>query len=196
MKINLASILIERDTVTKIPKHVWPWEVPIYRLQYGDEKVEILGDKSEVEVDELPDALEEYTRLRLQFGIEPDTKQSFADIAYGRGQSGVDALEKAIKASKGKDVKAGIEGAQREVDGGKPDRERTERREAAYKGEESADDAFTHASNNDIIGAAAGGPGDVSGQEPDAASVRAQPVRIVADDTKASGTQASSGKTK
>lgn len=92
-----AILLIERDPMTKISKTVYPWEVPVFRSQYGDEKIEVVGSQ-EVTVDELPDATEELSRLRNVFGADEDTKQSHADIVYGRGQDGVDRLEKAMKA--------------------------------------------------------------------------------------------------
>lgn len=130
-KIKFVEVIIERDPMTKIPKEVLPWEVPIYRAQYGDEKVEILGEV-EREHDTLEPA-EEYSRLRQQFGIEPDTKQSFADIVYGRGQPGVDALEKAMKAGKSGKLESKVEGAQKVVDGGKVDKEKSEAREGAYR---------------------------------------------------------------
>lgn len=136
--IKFAQVIIHRDPMTKIPKEVLPWEVPIYRAQYGDEKVEILGEV-EREYEALEPA-EEYSRLRQQFGIEPDTKQSFADIVYGRGAAGVDALEKAMKAGKSGKLEAKVEGAQKVVDGGKPDKDKAEAREAAYR--DPLDDEF------------------------------------------------------
>lgn len=106
-------VIIERDTMTKISKLVAPWEVPIYRSQYGDEKVEILDKDETVPIDELPDAQEEYNHLRQIFGTDPDTKQSLVELVYGRGEQAVKALEAAIKAS----VAGDIEAAQKVVDG-------------------------------------------------------------------------------
>lgn len=175
MKILTVTVIIERDPMTKIPKEVYPWEVPLLRAQYGDEKVEILESKTSTfaNVDELPDAQEEWLRLRQQYGIEPDTKQSIVDIAYGRGEIGIDALEKVIKKAKlsdsfgetatgkgkGKaaDLRGPIEAAQEVVDGNSVDDETAERREAAYR--DPLEDEIVHQSNNDVLGAAAGGPG-------------------------------------
>lgn len=175
MKILTVTVIIERDPMTKIPKEVYPWEVPLLRAQYGDEKVEILEGKTTTfaTVDELPDAQEEWMRLRQQYGIEPDTKQSIVDIAYGRGEIGIDALEKVIKkarladsvgtskaagkSSKAADLRGPIEAAQEVVDGGKLDEEKSDARENAYR--DPLDDELVHQSNNDVLGAAAGGPG-------------------------------------
>lgn len=150
VKVKYAQVIIERDPMTKIPKEVAPWEVPIYRAQYGDEKIEIVGER-EVELDDLPEPLEEYARLRQQFGIDADTKQSFADIVYGRGQHGVDNLKAAL--AKGKSVSRtakienAIEGAQKVVDGkGGVDEETELRRAEAYR--DPAGDEFTDARPN------------------------------------------------
>jgi hypothetical protein len=137
MKIQVVRILIDRDPMTKIPKDVFPWEVPIFRVQYGDEKVTVIQTKEPIYVDrdDEPDATEEYHRMRQFYGIEPDTKQSIVDIAYGRGIPGIDAIEKAIKASlvkapagdkkptraaTAKTVRNAIEGAQEVADGDSP----------------------------------------------------------------------------
>jgi hypothetical protein len=129
VKCNFKSIIIERDPMTKIPKLAAPWEVPVYRSQYGDEKVEISEKDTEVEIAALPDAEEEYLRLRDVFGIEPDTKQSHVDLVYGRGAQAIKPLREAIKAS----VAGDVEKAQKVADGGaKVDKETAEKREAAY----------------------------------------------------------------
>lgn len=153
MKATFVQIIIERDPMTKIPKLAAPWEVPVYRSQYGDEKVEVLNDTVDVEISELPDATEEYMRIREVFGIEPDTKQSHADVVYGRGQPGIDMLEKAIKASisTGKKAKAGeaaIEGAQKVVDGPNgPGDDVLERRE---KAQDKDSELVDQRSNRDV----------------------------------------------
>lgn len=149
VKCIFKSIIIERDPMTKIPKLVAPWEVPVYRSQYGDEKVEINpnGD-TEVEIADLPDAEEEYLRLRDVFGIEPDTKQSHVDIVYGRGGQAIKPLKRAIKAS----VAGDIEKAQKEADGGaKIDKETAEKREEAYV--DPLDEAATAQRGHPDIGA-------------------------------------------
>lgn len=172
MKVTRVKIIIERDPMTKIPKVVAPWEVPIFRSQYGDSKVEILGEQEVMLADdeELPEAKEEYFRLRQQFGIDPDTKQSHADLVYGRGQDGIDKLEKAINASK----KGDLEDVQKVVDGkGKLDPATQEAREKATR--DPLEDEFANQSNADLIGAAAGGPGDVTESSArDAARLAAQ----------------------
>ena len=158
MKIKAVNILITRNPMTIIPKTVKPWEVPVFRSQYGDEAISIVGDAVPVEVDDLPDPQEEYTRLRMIFGIDTDTKQSHADIVYGRGQNGVDLLAKAIKASA---VSGDVESAQKVVDGSrKLTAEEKEVRADAHR--DPLAEEFADQSNQSVLGAASGGPGDVS----------------------------------
>lgn len=104
VKANFKSILITRDPMTKTPKVVAPWEVPAFRSSFGDENVQVLDGDVVVTLDELPEAEEEFSRLRAVFGVEGETKQSHIDIVYGRGIAGVKALEAAIKASLTGDV--------------------------------------------------------------------------------------------
>lgn len=115
MKINAIHILIERNPMTTIPKTVWAWELPLYRSQYGDEAVQIIGDPQSADIDDLPDAKEEFLRLRQIFGVDGDTKQSHAELVYGRGLDGVEKLGKAIKAS----VKGDAEAVQKVADAGR-----------------------------------------------------------------------------
>lgn len=130
MKRKLLRILIDRDPMTKIPKTVAPWEVPVFREQYGEEKVIIEG-VHEIEVDELPEAGEEFARMRQVFGINPDDKSSYVDNVYGRGKAGVEALEKAINSTASK---ADPEIAQGVVDGkAKVSKEVAEQRAAAKR---------------------------------------------------------------
>lgn len=141
-KITFKMIVVERDPMTKIPKQAAPWEVPVYRSLYGDEKVEILGENQdrEVEIAELPDAGEEYLRMRDVFGIEPDTKQSHVDIVYGRGAQAIKPLEAAIKAS----VAGDIEKAQAVVDKerGGVDNDTLARRKEQYADDDNGIDEF------------------------------------------------------
>lgn len=112
--INAINILIDRNPMTKIPKTAWAWEVPLYRSQYGDEAVQIIGEPVPRPVAEVPDAHDEFARLRGIFGVDADTKQSHTELVYGRGLDGVEKLGKAIKAS----VKGGAEAVQKVADAG------------------------------------------------------------------------------
>lgn len=131
MKIICKSILIVRDPMTKTPKVVKPWEVPAFRSKFGDESVVITDNDVEVEVDELPNPEDEFSRLRQLFGVEDETKQSHIDIVYGRGKAGINALAAAMKASVAGDVEK-AQAAADKAQGFKPDAEVKEARENAH----------------------------------------------------------------
>jgi hypothetical protein len=96
MKVQTVKVLITLGAMAKIPRDVWPWEVPVLEEQHGG-MCEVAGDGHIKEVESLPDAGEEFTRLGNCCGIEPESKIPNVENAYGRGQSGVKALAKAIK---------------------------------------------------------------------------------------------------
>lgn len=98
MKIATINILIDRDPMSKLPKTIWPWELPLFESQWPGGLV-VVDSEGTTERDELPDAYEEFNRCRACFGTEAETKINHCDLVYGRHQAGVKALEKAIKAS-------------------------------------------------------------------------------------------------
>lgn len=107
MQLEHVHILIERDAMTKIPKVIRPWELPVYEAMYDDGEEDggagfsVVGNIT-IEVDEVPDAAEEFTRLRAFYGVD-GTGQPYADIAYDRGRKGVAMLRKAINEAFGAD---------------------------------------------------------------------------------------------
>lgn len=98
MKIKTINIEISRDPMSKLPKTVWPWEVPLFNEQWPGGLVAVIGE-SVVERDKLPDPEFEFGRLRRTFGAEEETKISLVDLVYGRGPEGVKGLAKAMKAA-------------------------------------------------------------------------------------------------
>lgn len=97
MKIKTINVTISRDPMSKLPKTVWPWELPLLHLQWPGGLVEEIGeDEAERE---LPDPEVEYARLNRTYGAEEETKLNLCVIEYGRGAAGVKALEKAMKAA-------------------------------------------------------------------------------------------------
>jgi hypothetical protein len=106
-KITVRNVMVTivRDTMTTIPKIVRPWEVPMLEEIHGQEQVLVNG-AVEKEIDELPDAQEEFDRLVQTYGTNGDTKNPYVQIVYGNGRAGVKALEEAIEASANGDVEA------------------------------------------------------------------------------------------
>ena len=98
MKITVHDVVIDRDTMTKPSKQVWNWELLVLEAKFPDGLVHVNGTTF-VERDELPDAATEFSRFERQYGIEEGTNQSIVSIAYDRGEKGIKALAKVIKAS-------------------------------------------------------------------------------------------------
>jgi len=104
MLIDIQNILIDRDMVTKIPKAVWLWEVPIIEAKFGEGRVQIRGVEQH-EIKALPDAETEFDRLTRCHGFDDGsngTNRSYLEMAYGPGKVGMKALADAIKESTGK----------------------------------------------------------------------------------------------
>jgi len=98
MKITVHNVVIDRDTMTKPSKQVWNWELPVLEAKFPGGLVHVNGTTF-VERDELPDAATEFARFETQYGVEEGTNQSIVSIAYDRGEKGIKALAKVIKAS-------------------------------------------------------------------------------------------------
>lgn len=101
--VKAVDVIIERDPMTKIPKRILDWELPIYQEKYPT-GIEVIGDAVE-HVDELPDAEAEANRMRVLHGADPKTGAVYFDDVYGRGRAGVAEFEKAIHAARVKPAK-------------------------------------------------------------------------------------------
>ena len=95
--VVVLQIIIDRGIATRVSKEIWPWELPVYEAKFGDGACIETGTRDCECV--LPDAGEEFARLHTALGVEEDTNQNFADLAYGRGKAGINSLAKAIKGS-------------------------------------------------------------------------------------------------
>lgn len=117
MKATFVNIEIDRDPMTKIPKVVAAWEVPLYESKFGEGGV-VIGEEVEVEVDEVPDVRDELSRLANLHGVDEATKQSHVELAYGRGSQAVKALNAAILEAFGKAPAKGGRKAKADEDDG------------------------------------------------------------------------------
>lgn len=146
MKLTVHNVVIDRgDVMTKPSKQVWDWELALLKEKFPDGCV-VVTSTIAVERDELPEAEEEYSRLKSQYGVEGETRQSYVDLVYGRGDFGVKALAKALKAA--------VEGAVKKSD----------------KADKKADKSSSKASGSDASGAAEDGDSDVTGSSMDGES--------------------------
>jgi hypothetical protein len=98
MKVALHDVLIDRDVMTKIPKQVWAWELPVLESRFPGGLARVIATNF-VDRDSLPDADDEYIRMQTAYGAEQDTNQSHVSLAYDRGERGVRKLADAIEAS-------------------------------------------------------------------------------------------------
>jgi hypothetical protein len=112
--MNYVRILIERDPMTKVPRDVFPWEVPLYEAKFGDAEsgassIEVMGDATDgagepIALGEMPDAQQEFQRLRNAFGADADRRMSYVELAYGVASAGVKALGREIAEAYGVEV--------------------------------------------------------------------------------------------
>lgn len=101
MQIEYVQILIDRDAMTKVPKIVAPWELPVYEALYDDGEADgaqgfSVDGSYALEVADVPDAQEEFNRLRMIHGSHPKQGTPFVELAYGRGRAGIAELRRAI----------------------------------------------------------------------------------------------------
>lgn len=101
MKVQAPTVIIDMDVMTKVNRQIWPWELDVLQEKFGEDKV-VVQKVSEVEVNALPDAADEYGRLMNTHGADSGdggSNMPFVQAAYGRGKSGIAELGKAMKAS-------------------------------------------------------------------------------------------------
>lgn len=98
MKITVHNVVVDRDPMTKPSKQVWNWELPVLEAVFPGGLVHVNGTTFE-ERESLPDPATEFVRLEAQYGVEEDSRQSMVSIAYDRGEKGIKALARKIKAS-------------------------------------------------------------------------------------------------
>ena len=95
MKVKATIILIHMNVTTTVPKQVFPWEVSVYEEKYTEGAIEEY-ESMIVDLDELPDAGEEFARMHRVCGTNDETNVPHVDNAYGRGKAGIAELKKAI----------------------------------------------------------------------------------------------------
>lgn len=95
MKVLHTNILIRQNAMSTVPKQVPNWQVDVYSEKFGDAVT--IGDEVAIDLDALPEVAEEHQRMLGIFESDPDTKQSYVEIVYGRGPRGRAALEQAMQ---------------------------------------------------------------------------------------------------
>lgn len=110
VKLTMIDVLIVMSAMTKIPKKIPAFALPAYEEKYG--KNCVVNDKFTVEVDEINPEVEAQRLIRA-LGVEDETKQSYFEIAFGRGRAGLTEFQKAVKSAT-KAVKAPAKKAAKE----------------------------------------------------------------------------------
>lgn len=96
MDIRVQNVTVYLNKMAAPSKQVWPWELPVLEEKYPGGLVERKSEVS-VQVEEVPKADEEYNRLGMAYGGDPERGVSYVELAYGRGRAGVSALGQAIQ---------------------------------------------------------------------------------------------------
>lgn len=99
MEIKRVKVKVMRDQLCLVSRAVGEHEVPVLQAVHGDAAIDVIGDAPSVMT--VHDVGEEYQRLAQRYGFDNERKQSFAEIAYGRGQAQLAAALKAAEVKKG-----------------------------------------------------------------------------------------------
>lgn len=83
MEIRRVKVKIMRDQLCQVSRDVGEHEVAVLQAVHGDASVEVVGDADSTM--SVEDVGTEYLRLVSRYGVDNERKQSFAEIAYGRG---------------------------------------------------------------------------------------------------------------
>ena len=90
----LRLILLVQDKMTTTPKVVPVWEVALYKDRFVVESV--TDAPAEYKLPAEVDAVAEYQRLAGVHGRDPETRLLLVEREFGRGDEGIEKLQKAI----------------------------------------------------------------------------------------------------
>ncbi len=99
MDIQKVRAEIIRDALCKVTRDVGAHEVAVLQAVHGDAAVHVIDD--DVGTVSVDDPADEYTRLASRYGMDRERRQSYVEIAYGRGPAQLAAALKAAEAKKG-----------------------------------------------------------------------------------------------
>lgn len=98
MEIQRVKVKVMRDQLCTVSRDVGAHEVAVLQAVHGDAAVDVLGDADGVMT--INDVAEEYQRLATRYGFDNERKQSYAEIAYGRGNAQLAAALKSAQVKK------------------------------------------------------------------------------------------------
>ncbi|MBA3588200.1 hypothetical protein [Methylibium sp.] len=95
MKQPYVVALIEKDAVEHLPVCVLAHEIPVLAMVHGEGKVSIdeNADLPQGVIDAEFEVEDEFARLEQRYGVHPDTRMSYATMAF----NGVDGFARALE---------------------------------------------------------------------------------------------------
>lgn len=95
MRAKTTLVVVSIGPMSKVPKLVWNWEIPVLEELYALEVV----SEGEDDISKLPEVNSEFARMQDAYGSDEKTGVSHVENAYGRGKAGISELKKAIAKS-------------------------------------------------------------------------------------------------
>lgn len=99
MEIKKVRVEVMRDPLCKISLEIGEHEVAVLQAVHGDAAVTVMEEIADTRP--VDDAAEEYSRLAQLYGYDNERRQTYAEIAYGRGPAQLSAALKAAEVKKG-----------------------------------------------------------------------------------------------
>jgi hypothetical protein len=95
--MRYERVKVTRDPHTVYNRPVLPWEVAILEFTFGDGNVIRLEDEFESNNLPYPPANEEFQRLALAYGSDPQSGVPYVASVYGQASAGVNHLRRAME---------------------------------------------------------------------------------------------------
>lgn len=99
--MRFITVKVTRDTNHSQTDTVNPWEVPILELVHDSGNVVPQGEVDIAER-ELPDAVDEFQRLKTRYGKDVETGLFIVEAVYGQSRAGLTALKAEIEKERGR----------------------------------------------------------------------------------------------
>lgn len=94
--MRYERVKVTRDPHTVYNRPVLPWEVAILEFTFGEGNVHRLDGQFETNDLPYPKPAEEFQRLGLAYGSDPQSGVAFVASVYGQASAGVNHLRRAM----------------------------------------------------------------------------------------------------
>lgn len=105
--LRYERVKVKRDERTTHNRAVAPWEIPMLEFLFGEGNVEALGEYEIVRQD-YPAPQEEFHRLKVRYGRNPETHEDNVVSVFGNARRGVEALSVMIDKAREADTVAAL----------------------------------------------------------------------------------------